>query len=211
MSVVLPPNSTGTQLETFLQGASSITYNTGEKQVVALSDGGKATYSACYTAQSAGTSATTEIAYIAGSATKTIRVLGIILTGTQATAGQEYDLTIQKEAALPTGGTKATAATIVPWDSNSAAASATTAFYTATPTASASITGVVAVKKYSFFIATATTVQPPYIPAEFWFGTLPGGSAVVLRGAAQCLAVTLAAATPGNANSIDVTFIWTEE
>ena len=212
MSVQLPPNGPGSVVETITENATgaATTYNVGERQVVAIGDGGKATYSAIYTAQSVGTSATTALFYLSGSATKTIRLLQLIVNATIATAGEEYDLVLQKETALPTGGTKATVATIVPWDSLDGAATATTAFYTATPT-DGTVTGVLLATKFSAFIAAATTVQPPTIPYVFNFGNQPGCKGLVLRGAAQGIVATINAATPAHTSSWDVTFVWTEE
>jgi len=212
--IQLPPNASGAILETFQAGNNVYTGGgatpAAERQVVSLADGGKATYSAAYTAQSLGTGATTACFYIAGSASKTVRLLQLIFSATIATAGEEYDFTLQKESVLPTGGTKATAATIVPWDSSDAAASATTAFYTAAGT-DGTVTGVLLVQKFSAFIATATTVQPPTGPTVINFGTLPGEKALVLRGAAQGIVATLNGATPAHTSSWDVTFVWTEE
>lgn len=213
MSVQLFPNGAGTIVETFNPVAN--TYNGGgtsaaERQVVSVADGGKATYSACYTAQSVGTAATTAIFGLIGSATKVVRLLQLIVNVTIATAGEEYDFSLEKETVLPTGGTKATAATIVPWDSSDIAATATTAFYTATPT-DGTVTGVLLVTKLSAFLATATTVQPPTAPYVFNFGNQPGAKGLVLRGAAQGIFATLNAATPAHASSWSVTMIWTEE
>jgi hypothetical protein len=208
MSVQVPPNSSGSVIETWVSATKVL--NLGERQITSLDSGGRPTYSAGYTAQSVGTAATTDLFYISGSAAATVRVLQCVINATIATAGQEFDLTFQKESTLPTGGTKATAATIVPWDSLDAAAGATTAFYTATPTAG-TLVGVMLVTKFSAFIATATTVQPPTIPYVFNFGSgLPGAKAITLRGAVQDLATTINAATPGNASSWDVSWIWTE-
>ena len=213
MSVQLFPNGAGTLLETFPPVQN--TYNgggvsTAERQVVSIADGGKATYSAAYTAQSLGTSATTALFYIAGSASKVVRLLQLIVSATIATAGEEYDFTLQKESILPTAGTKATAATIVPWDSSDGAATATTAFYTVAPT-DGTVTGVILVAKMTAYIAAATTVQPPNNTINLVFGNQPGAKALVLRGAAQGIVATINAATPAHASAWDVTFVWTEE
>lgn len=235
MSVQLPANSTGPVIATLTLGSkeyqqiqksdgvtptqlqSILLPGAAEALEIASArvsnhplDGNKATYSACYVAQSVGTAATTAIFYLAGSATKIVRPVQLIVNATIATAGQEFDFALQKESVLPTGGTAATAATIVPWDSNDLAATATTKFYTATPT-DGTVTGIVLVTKMSLFIAAATTVQPPTNPYVFNFGSQPGCKALVLRGAAQGIVATLSTATPGNASSWDVTWVWTEE
>jgi hypothetical protein len=213
VSVQLFPNGAGTIVETFNPVAN--TYNgggtsTAERQVVSVADGGKATYSATYTGQSVGTAATTAVFGLTGSATKVVRLLQLIVNATIATAGEEYDFSLQKETALPTGGTKATTATVIPWDSSDGAGTALPLFYTATPT-DGTLTGVVLVTKLSAFLATATTVQPPTTPYVFNFGNQPGAKGLVLRGATQAIIATLNAATPAHASSWSVTMIWTEE
>ena len=213
MSVQLPPNAAGTIVETFNPFGN--TYNGGgtslaERQVVSVADGGKATYSASYTAQSVGTAATTALFGLVGSASKVVRLLQLIVSVTQATAGVTYDLSLQKETVLPTGGTLATTATIVPWDSSDGAATAVPRFYTATPT-DGTITGVFLVAKLTAFIAAATTVLPPISVLNLVFGNLPGAKAPVLRGAAQGIFATINSVTPANASSWDVTMVWSEE
>lgn len=207
MSVQVPPNSSGSVIETLT--SSTKTLNLGERQGVYIAPGGHPTYSAAYIAQSAGTSATTEIFNLIGASAVTVRCCQIVANVTQTTAGQEYDLAIQKNSALATGGTKATAATIAPWDSNDAAASATTAFYTATPTGGTSV-GLLFATKWSAFIATATTVVNQVLPLIINFGVLPGARLPTLRGATQAVALTISTATPGNANSWDISCVWTE-
>lgn len=213
MSVQLPPNSSGTVLQTHLPtiGAATgaPTFNAGEVQGVALDfNNGKPTYSAAYLAQSAGTSATTDIFILGGSATKVVRLLQLAITITTATAGVAYDVMLVKESALPTGGTAATAATIAPWDSGFAAATAITRFYTATPTTGTQI-GTLFTYKYFSFISPATTVLPPK-DSIIWTPPV-GAAAPALRGAAQCFSVTINAGTPANATSWDVSCVWTEE
>ena len=211
--VQLPPNAAGTIVETFNPYGN--TYNGGgtslaERQVVSVADGGKATYSATYTAQSVGTAATTALFGLTGSASKVVRLLQMLVSATTITAGVTYDFSLQKETALPTGGTLATAATIVPWDSSDGAATAVTRFYTATPT-DGTVTGVFLVAKLTTYITALTTILPPISVLNLVFGNLPGAKAPVLRGAAQGIFATINAATPAYASSWDVTMVWTEE
>ena len=211
--IQLPPNGAGAIVETFNPYGNI--YNGGgtslaERQVVSVADGGKATYSASYTAQSVGTAATTALFGLVGSASKVVRLLQLIVSATTITAGVTYDFSLQKETALPTGGTLATAATIVPWDSSDGAATAVTRFYTATP-ADGTVTGVFLVAKLTTYITALTTILPPISVLNLVFGNLPGAKAPVLRGAAQGIFATINTATPGNASSWDVTMVWTEE
>src|SRR5271169_4158992 len=165
MSIQLPPNSSGTILETHLPttGASLVaaTLNAGEVQHVALVGAEKPTYSAGYVAQNAGTGATFSIAYLSGSATKVVKVLQVVLTCTTATAGVAYDVQLVKCSTLPTGGTAATAATIAPWDSGFPAATAVTKFFTTATTADGTVVGFVYSYKLFTFLTPATTVLPP--------------------------------------------------
>lgn len=234
MSVVLPPNSTGSTVATLTSGAreyqecilsdgvtptqlqSVLLPESAETLEIASArvsnhplDGSKATYFATYAGQSLGTAATTACFGLGGSASKTIRLLQVIISATIATAGEEYDLKLQKESVLPTGGTAATTATIIPADSADVAGTAVPYFWTTAPT-DGTVTGVVAVQKFSAYLATATTVQPPTFPAVFNFGNYPGKS-LCIKGITQGAIFTIGAATPAHASSWDVTFIWTEE
>lgn len=168
-------------------------------------DGYKATYAAAFVAQSAGTAATTDIFTIFGSASKTIRVLQIGISGTVATTALYADALLQVASAAPTGGT-ATTLTNVPYDSNDAAGTAVVKFYTATPTA-ASYVGKIGSQKI-FLPLTGTVTLPDQ--ALFTFGGLPG-RCPVLRGTSQGLSLSFNALTPANANSLDGFVIWTEE
>ena len=206
--IQLPPNATGAVVETFLP--TSGLYTPGERQVVSIADGGKATYSASYVAQSVGTSATTAIFGLVGSATKTVRLVRLIAGVTIATAGEEYDFLLQKESVLPTGGTLATVATIVPWDSADGAATAVPRFYTATPT-DGTVTGILLATKLTAYIAAATTVLPPNNVLDLTFGREAGGHAIVLRGATQGIFASINLAAPAHASAWTTTFVWTEE
>lgn len=166
-------------------------------------DGGKTSYAASYKATSVGTSATTNLFTITGSATKTVRVTRLAVSGTIATTAEEWDLLIVKQSAADTGGSS-TPATVVPYDSGNAAGTATVNGYTVAPTAGAAVGALYANKltlPISPAAATAITVT---------FGDRPA-QAVVLRGIAQVLAVTANGVTPGHASSMDFYVEWTEE
>ena len=136
MSVQLPPNGTGTVIGTNTVSGkdyqqinlsdgvtpsnivsvnavgSGIAVRTEEVAVSSASvDGTKATYSASYKGQSAGTSATTNIFTFAGSASKTIKIVRLYIAATAATAAVYLDVLLNKQTAADTGGTAATAAT----------------------------------------------------------------------------------------------------
>lgn len=165
--------------------------------VSSLYDGLRATYSAS-TVAAAGVVGDTIV--LTGSATKTIRILRVDVSGT-ATAATDVDLQVFKRTTADTGGTTGTAPTIVKHDTNDPAATATIALYTAAPTAG---TGA-AVRAGKLLTSTATTQAPP----QAWdFGTRPSHG-IVLRGTAEQGAINLSAAPAGGSFDIDVE--WTEE
>lgn len=168
--------------------------------------GFKATYSASITNLASAASAT-DILTITGSATKTIKVMRITISGTTTTQGWQ-DILLIKRSAANTAGTS-TAPTIVSRDSTNAAATATVLAYTANPTLGAAI-GTMNVQKYYMPIAASGGNQVG--ANDFLRFDLADGpvQAVTLRGTTQVLAVNLNGVTiAGPAFDIDI--IWTEE
>lgn|SRR5574337_852801 len=226
-----PPNSTGLKIDTaeLTNGA-----NTVERQVISLGDpstaanvanvvagtqptqyysavaaslldGYKATYGASAVGVSFGTGATTDCVTIFGSASKTIRVLRLRISSTTATAAAYYDLLLQVCSAAPASGA-ATTLTDVPFDANDAAGTAVAKVWTTAPTAASYVGKIAAVKYFSALTGTAA----PVTNIEWDWGSNPG-RAIVLRGVAQGLSLSLNGATPANAQSWDVEIVWTEE
>src|SRR6267142_1179389 len=169
-------------------------------------DGYKQTYSAALTALNVGTGATTDVAVLTGSASKTIRVTRVGISSTEATATAFKDVVLSVRSAATTAGTSTTA-TIVPYDSSDAAGTAIVRGYTAAPTAGTAV-GTIAVAKMFQPITGATVINMNNL--IFDFGNRPA-QAVVLRGTSQCLALTYNGVTPANAGSADIWFEWTEE
>jgi hypothetical protein len=167
-------------------------------------EGLKPSYAATTAVFSPGTAATTTIAQIVGSATKTIRVTRVVLSASIATTAENYGVTLTKRSTAASGGV-AVAATVCPLDSNNAAGTAVVNSYTTTPTAGTSV-GIVAGGNYFANVPPAQCGAP----LIFDFGGRPS-QCPVLRGVAQSLDVTLSLATPGHAGSWQVTFEWTEE
>lgn len=159
-----------------------------DRQVVnsiAYTEGGDAIYPAgpVYSASGVGVvavSAATDIFTITGSATKTVRVHNIILTGTLATAAVR-DVLVIKRSGANTGGTSTTVFG-VPLDSNASAASAVVRTYTANPSGLGTPVGTVRVRRVGVPTVTAVAIDV----ANFEF-TIP----VTLRGVNQVLAVNL--------------------
>lgn len=163
-------------------------------------EGRRATYRATVVGLVPAASAT-DIAYIIGSATKTVRVTRVSVSG-QAGTAINTPIVLVKRSTAASGGTCA-GATEVPIDSTSAAATAAVTTCTANPTLG---TGVGSVASQAIFLSTATT-QPR--AADFIFGT-EGGQPIVLRGVAQNVAVNLNGVSVSS-GVVNVTFEWTEE
>jgi hypothetical protein len=166
-------------------------------------DGGKNTYRASVTALASAASAT-DIFTLTGSASKTIRVTRLEISGQQTTAAAAQVVVLVRSTA-DTGGTHS-APTIVPFDSNSPAASATVLSYTANPTVGNLVGNLFA--GYVFLAAPATaTVGSDKVILDY--GNRPS-QAIVLRGTSQVLAVNLNGATV-TGGAFDINIEWTEE
>jgi hypothetical protein len=144
--------------------------------------------------------AVTDLVTIYGSATKTVTILNIWVTGVQTTAGQASFLLIKRSAAN-TAGTS-TALTRIPYDANDAAATATVLAYTANPTVGTAIGNVRGDRAFLPGAASASDAQ------GLSWGFL-GAKQITLRGTAQGVCINLAGATLAG-GSINVTIEWTE-
>lgn len=162
----------------------------------------KPTYSAT-TGAVTSASAATDICTLSGSATKTIRVRRVIVGGLSSTV-QTDPVSILKRSTNTTGGVSALLTTI-PYDSNSAAASAVAESYTTNGT-QGTLVGVLVDRLISIGNLTTGAASPP--ATEFVFGQL--GSPVFLRGLAQQIAVNLGGLTYVS-GSFSCTFEWTED
>lgn len=167
-------------------------------------DGQKATYSASMLKLAVATGANI-IWTLTGSATKTIRVTRLELSGTCATTAKDINFFIAKYSTAATGGTTGTAPTIAPHDSTSPAATAAITVYTADPTGGTSVGNIRAGNL--FMAVTGSTVATGTYIADF--GNRPA-QALVLRGATQQIGISLNA--ENTATSImDIFCEWTEE
>jgi hypothetical protein len=154
---------------------------------------------------------------ICGSATTTVRVTRFTIAGRQTTAAHA-DFQILKTSTAATGGTIASGqpfagAAVVgyPYDTGTAAGTALTTAWTANPTVGTPIvTSAGFLWSGQIFLGNLTTTQSN-AETLIDFGNHPG-SAVVLRGTAQCLAISSAVGTgPGSGNLMDITEEYTEE
>lgn len=159
----------------------------------------KATYSASNSFTLAASA--TDIFAITGSASKTVRINRVQISG-NATSAVNIPVTLVKRSTANTGGTTG-APSVVPHDSTNAAATATVVNYTANPTTGTPV-GNLRSQLCNFVPGTGSATS---MIQEF--GTR-NDQAVVLRGTSQVLAINLGGATvTGGGVSIDIE--WTEE
>lgn len=140
---------------------------------------------------------------ISGSATKTIRIKRIQISGTDATA-QTVAVTVVKRSTVNSGGTS-TAPTIGALDSTNAAATAAVKAYTVAPTPG---TAVATLRAQSIALPAAATAVSP---AVTWaFDPSDMSQEIVLRGVAEsaCLNFPAAFTTAGPTVNVDLT--WSE-
>lgn len=170
-----------------------------------LLDGTKATYIASKTGLAAATSSATDIFTVTGSASKTVRITRLGISATVATAAATIDIVLLVRSTANSGGTSTGSPTLVPYDSNSSAATATVLSYTANPTTGNLVGNVGAFKLFMNVAATGTSDK-----VVLDFGNRPA-QAIVLRGTSQVFAVNLNSQTTTNATSFDIFVEWTEE
>lgn len=145
---------------------------------------------------------------IEGSASKTIVVKRIAVSGITLTAVAYLVVNVCKYSTSWTGGT-ATSAPLVPVDSNFAAATAAfVKYYTAVPTGG-TLVGTLATSRT---LAQATTAAAAGLPRDFVFdfGDMPETKGIVLRGVSQGLGLVWATA-PASTPTLAVDIEWTEE
>lgn len=154
-----------------------------------------ATYSSSFNVTAAASA--TDIATLSGSATKTIYITKVIISGVQTTASLN-DILLVKRSTADTGGTS-TAQTVVPHDSADAAASGIVLAYTANPAALGTLVG--SFRRGYVPVSSAATVVPAIVVFDFG----DKGKPIVLRGIAQQIAINLNGVTlVGGAFDIDI-------
>lgn len=165
----------------------------------------KQTYSASIT-NLAMAATPTDVFTITGSATKTVKITRIYLTGTQTT-GDTSDVLLIKRSTANTAGTSTTP-TVVPYDSNNAAGTAVVRAYTANPTLG---TAVGTLASYSMFIPAPQPANgnSPFITPDL-FAVVRPSQPIVLRGTAQVLAINFNSVTV-TGNAMNIIIEWTEE
>ena len=144
----------------------------------------------------------TDVFTITGSATKTVRVTRILVSGVQTTASQ-VNVTVIKRSTANTAGTS-TAQTRVSYDSTNAAATATVLAYTANPTLGTTVGQIRTRRLFVPGAATASDAQGLEIMAGD-----SGQQMLTARGIAEVIAINLNAATL-TGGSLNITIEWTE-
>lgn len=155
--------------------------------------------------------APTDIACLTGSATKTIRVKQVRVSGTAGTAINIVAV-LTKHASANTGGTPATSTALpVPYtlDTTFPAVSATTTAYTANPTITDAAPGLISAQ--TVFLPATGTANAAATALWYWDDGGPAISPPTLRGIAQQVCVNLNAATTPSSGLMTVTFMWTEQ
>ena len=166
---------------------------------VSQTDLNKPTYSATNIFTAANLA--TDIFTVTGSATKTIRINKLIISGTQTTAGVASIFLLRRSTANTLG--TSTTLTNTTHDSQNAAATAIVRSYTANPTLGTLVGNI---KTHKLFIPTTTGAPEQDF---FEWGTRPG-QCIVLRGINEVFSVNLNGVTFAG-NSISISVEWTEE
>lgn len=151
----------------------------------------------------AGYSSPTDFFSIRGAAGKTIKIIGIRLSGS-ATGNNNIDVALLKRSTANTGGTPTTA-TITPLDSSNPAPSATVVTYGAAPTLGTLVGPVCACQ----LEIPARTGVGGYILE--WQFNRNGAGPIVLRDASEMLALNLYGTTLPAGSNLNITVTWTEE
>lgn len=152
--------------------------------------------------------AATDIFLLGGSASKVIRLLRLILSGSQTTAGNIGQVAVVKRSTANSAGT-AVATTAVALDSESGkAATALVQHYTANPTVGALVGAI--------FQPRVLLPAPASIGSgvlfDLDFTCFLGGKLPILRGVAEQFAINLGGGTlPTGAAEFQATAFWSEE
>lgn len=144
---------------------------------------------------------------IIGSASKTITVKRVRVSGMTLTAVGYFAINCEKLSSASTSGTSTTPP-CVPMDSNDAVASAVVRAYTVAPTKGA-LVGTIASWRALWQATTAAAAGQTW-DHQFNFGDMPETKGVRLRGAAQELALTFPVVL-ASAGTLAVDIEWTEE
>jgi hypothetical protein len=144
---------------------------------------------------------------IIGSATATIIIKRIRVSGMTLTAVGYFTINVEKLSTASSGGTSSTL-TMVPLDSNDSAASATVKAYTAAPT-KGNLVGTVSTWR-SLWQATTAAAAGVTVEHIFTYGDMYETKGIHLRGVAQEIALTFPVVL-ASAGALAIDIEWTEE
>ncbi len=147
----------------------------------------------------------TDLWQLCGSATKTVKVRYIRLSGT-ATTATSSDIILVKRSTADTGGTP-TSITLTSSDSQNAASGASLVTFAAAPTLG-TLVGAFDDQQLTMPPPTSSTPAVTYLPFEFG---ARGEQPVVLRGVAECIALNFQGAALPAGMKISNTVVYTEE
>lgn len=147
----------------------------------------------------------TDVFTLTGSATKTIRISHVHVSGTN-TANTNARYSFIKRSAANTGGTSTTP-TIVPFDSTNAAVTAVARRYTANPAALGAAVGTFG-GGIIFLPVLASTNPVQTLQEDFGMDHDQG---ITLRGTSELFSVSFNGAALGGTTVLDVAVRWVEE
>jgi hypothetical protein len=191
-----------------IRGVNKVTDATpNDSYAVATSpeDGWKATYAYCLF-QALPYAVPTDLITLQGSATKTIRVTRVALSGVATAAGVMQYQIIKRTAANTAGTSSSQSAAIVSYDSTSAAATAVVSLYTVIPTGLGAGRTLQGGRLYFPPLATPISNEPL---ARVEWGIRPA-QALVLRGTTEWLAINFNGSAVPSGALVDVVIEWTE-
>jgi hypothetical protein len=157
----------------------------------------------------------TDLVIIEGSATKTVRILSMVIGTTNTAAGSQQFFLIKRSTA-DTTGTFVSAGTPVPLDSANAAASVNrVGHFTANPGALGTVVGTLNQTRVASpaavpgsFAGVAANADAELVP---WMANSMLDQPIVLRGVGQCLAINFAGAALVAGQTHTYRIIWIEE
>jgi hypothetical protein len=183
--------------------ATAANQTNGTQQTSVIPSSSISTYSACYNGLTI-PAAPTDIYYMLGSATKTVTISRVQISGTETTVAMRLFSFITRSTA-DSGGT-CVAATTGPLDQNNAVATATSFGCSVSPTTIGNLSAYVGTTE---FVLPATTGVDSSWPQITTWGSPGTGQGVVLRGTAQTFAINTTTASAGG--SLNICVYWTEQ
>lgn len=171
----------------------------------ALTESWKATYSVAVPDVAPAATAT-DIVVLRASATKTVRVTSVWVSG-DATGNATVDIYIYKRTAANTGGTSS-AQTPAKYQTSDPAVTATVVMYTANPSA---LGAGVLVRAGHIALAATSNPTVPVNPLEFSFGDRPAKTIVLAAGSNEALAINFGGNAVPSGTQLYINIEWTEE